>query len=108
MKLKHRKEIKKRFFEYRKNNGNVVINSWNHWRIGMILYWSARLIYNVRDYTEKLRYREELSTRFYKAGAIYYDINICFPGCLNSLKFTKTPFLGLERSYYYDTNNLYL
>ena len=104
MKYKHKKEIKKRFFEYKKNNGTVVINSWNHWKIGMILYWSARII-NVKGYTEGFRYCEELSTRFYKNSAIYYNYNI-FTGYLKNLKFTKT-LSNLEISYYYDTN-LYL
>jgi hypothetical protein len=105
MKYKHRKEIEERFFEYKRNKGIAVINSWDHWRIGMILYWSARIIYNVSNYTERFRYCEELSTQFYKNGAISYEINVNFPGCLNNLRFTftKTPD-GLERIYYYDTN----
>ena len=107
MKLKHKKEIEEKFFEYKKNNGKVVINSWNHWRIGMILYWSARIIYNVSDYVERFRYCEELSTQFYKNGAISYEIinDSWSPNCFNNLRltFTKT-YLGLVRIYYYDTD----
>ena len=107
MKYKHKKEIEEKFFEYRKNKGNVVINSWDHWRIGMILYWSARIINNVSGYIERFRYCEELSTQFYKNGAISYEI--CWsPSCFNNLRltFTKTH-LGLGRIYYYDTDTFY-
>lgn len=106
MKYKHRKEIEEKFFEYKKNKGNVIINSWDHWRIGMILYWSARIINNVSGYTERFRYCEELSTQFYKNGAISYEID-CWSSfsCFNILRltFTKTH-LGLGRIYYYDTD----
>lgn len=107
MKYKHRKEIEERFFECKKNIGNVVINSWDHWRIGMILYWSARIIYNVSDYTERFRYCEELSIQFYKNGAVSYEIinDSWSPSRYNNLRltFTKTH-LGLVRIYYYDTD----
>ena len=105
MKYKHKKEIEERFFEYKKNIGNVVINSWDHWRIGMILYWSFRIINNVSGYKERFRYHEELSAQFYKNGAISYEIDYWSPSCFNNLRltFTKTH-LGLGRIYYYDTN----